>query len=132
MTSRPPKAPRRTEYLKNGNFCRNVLLRLIALKPHLQMQTSPLDRPFLSCSDHLCRMRVAERRVEYVLFSLDGCQLELFLAKCQIKMRPEVSCCHGDRCRADRRDTRPAAYTRRRRHPAGRVTRLRRARLRRN
>src|SRR6202012_375237 len=46
MTFRPPKAPRKNEYLKNGNFCRNVLLRLIAPKPHLQMQTLPLDRPF--------------------------------------------------------------------------------------
>src|ERR1700741_2745010 len=46
MTFRPPKAPRKNEYLKNGNFCRNVLLRLIAQKPHLQMQTLPLDRPF--------------------------------------------------------------------------------------
>src|SRR5689334_21275470 len=46
MTFWPPKAPRRNEYLKNGNFCRNVLLRLIAPKPHLQMQTLPLDRPF--------------------------------------------------------------------------------------
>src|SRR3984885_10881616 len=51
MTSRPPKAPRRNEYLKKGNFCRSVLLRLIAPKPDLQKQTSPLDRPFLSCSD---------------------------------------------------------------------------------
>src|ERR1700739_3430119 len=51
MTFRPPKAPRRNEYLKNGNLCRSVLLRLIAPKPDLQMATSPLDRPFLSCSD---------------------------------------------------------------------------------
>src|SRR6201993_3389411 len=57
MTFRPPKAPRRNEYLKNGNFCRNVLLRLIALKPDLQMQTSPLDRPFLSCSGPSSRSR---------------------------------------------------------------------------
>src|ERR1700677_4579461 len=51
MTFGPLKAPRRTEYLKNGNFCRSVLLRLIAPKPDLQMATSPLDWPFLSCSD---------------------------------------------------------------------------------
>src|ERR1700728_1929782 len=51
MTVVPPKAPRRNEYLKKGNFCRSVLLRLIAPKPDLQIQTSPLDRPFLSCSD---------------------------------------------------------------------------------
>src|ERR1700739_1536284 len=57
MTFRPPKAPRRNEYLKNGNFCRSVLLRLIAPKPDLQMQTSPLDRPFLSCSDPWSRSR---------------------------------------------------------------------------
>src|SRR5271155_1436538 len=57
MTFRPPKAPRRNEYLKNGNFCRNVLLRLIAPKPDLQMQTSPLDHPFLSCADPSSRSR---------------------------------------------------------------------------
>src|ERR1700677_1782345 len=51
MTDCPPKAPRRNEYLKNGNFCRSVLLRLIAPKPDVQMATSPLDWPFLSCSD---------------------------------------------------------------------------------
>src|ERR1700733_3445391 len=57
MTSRPPKAPRRSEYLKNGNFCRSVLLRLIAPKPDLQMATSSLDWPFLSCSDRWTRSR---------------------------------------------------------------------------
>src|ERR1700729_4206305 len=62
MTSRPPKAPRTNEYLKNGNFCRNVLLRLIAPKPHLRVQTSPLDRPFLSCFDPWSRSRWSGRR----------------------------------------------------------------------
>src|SRR5271154_1447808 len=57
MTFGPLKAPRRTEYLKNGNFCRNVPLRLIAPKPHLRVQTSPLDRAFLSCSDPWSRSR---------------------------------------------------------------------------
>src|ERR1700744_680139 len=59
MTAVPPKAPRRNEYLKKGNFCRSVLLKLIAPKPDSQMVTSPLDWPFLSrLRRSLVRLRV--------------------------------------------------------------------------
>src|ERR1700676_2756782 len=81
MTFRPPKAPRRNEYLKNGNFCRNVLVRLIAPKPHLQMQTSPSDRPFLSCLDPRSRSRAVGPKELASDFFDAGCGLAMVAAR---------------------------------------------------